>query len=222
METVEGCSSKNSVASLSEQELIMIFNDNYKINYGARTPHKATDQAFFKRWSPRSFKKSEIPEYVTESIFDAARWSPSCFNSQPWLFITSDGAENFDLFLSLLSDNNQRWAKNASVIGFILARRRFEHNENINSWSNFDCGTAWMALTMQARMHGLYTHGMAGIKKNEVYKTLGIPEESYEVICGFVIGVVDTPDKLPDDLKNREFPKKRKNLHQIWKKNTFL
>ena len=166
----------------------MIFTDNYKIDYGARNPHKSGNQLFFKRWSPRSFKKTEIPDNILESIFDAARWSPSCFNGQPWVFITSSGRTNFDLFLSLLSDKNQRWAKNASLIGFILARRRFEFNENINSWANFDCGAAWMALTMQARMHGLYTHGMAGIKKNEVYKTLAVPEDTYEVICGFVIG----------------------------------
>ena len=35
----------------------------------------------------------------------------------------------------------------------------------------FDCGAAWMAMTMQARKYGLYTHGMAGIDREAVYQT---------------------------------------------------
>ena len=32
-----------------------------------------------------------------------------------------------------------------------------------NSLAEFDCGAAWMALTIQARLLGYYTHGMGGM-----------------------------------------------------------
>ncbi|WP_275575126.1 nitroreductase family protein [Methylocucumis oryzae] len=40
-----------------------------------------------KRWSPRAFA-ADKPVSDTEllALFEAARWSPSCFNDQPWRF----------------------------------------------------------------------------------------------------------------------------------------
>ena len=81
----------------------------------------------------------------------------------------------------------------------------------------FDCGAAWMALTLQANKFGLYTHGMGGIKRNEVCAKLNVPEDYYEVVCGFALGVIDSPDMLSEDLAEREVPSQRKSLPEIWK-----
>lgn len=197
------------------------FQDNYSIDFSQRDALEGVHELFSTRWSPRSFQKTDIPADVLHSIFDAARWTQSCFNEQPWLFITSSGEQDFGQFLELLAPKNQEWAKNASVIGFIVAKKDFAHNDKPNAWAQFDCGAAWMALTLQARMFGLYTHGMAGIKKKQVYATLQIPEEQYDVICGFVIGVLDTPDKLPEDVASREKPSPRTSLADIWKQGGF-
>jgi len=195
----------------------MKYVTNYSVDYGQRFPQKGVDDLFIKRWSPRSFKKTMIPKEILHSIFDAARWSPSCFNEQPWLFVTSSNEKDFGLFLDLLSEKNQVWAKNASLIGFIFARSNFSYDESLNRWAFFDCGAAWMALTLQASMYGLYTHGMGGIKRDEVGRRLNVPEEKYKVVCGFVIGVIDSPEKLPDELAEREIPSSRKSLTEIWK-----
>ncbi|MBN3041123.1 MAG: nitroreductase family protein [Candidatus Omnitrophica bacterium] len=196
----------------------MQYFDNYQINFEKRNPAKGVDPLFYKRWSPRSFKKNEIPEDVLLAIFDAARWAPSCYNEQPWVFLTSSGKKDFDLFLSLLLESNQTWACNCSLIGFILGRKKFTANKKDNPWSSFDCGAAWMSMTLQARKYGLYTHGMAGIKKEEIYKTMDIPKDDYKVICGFTLGIIEFPDNLSPELSAREQPSERLSLKKIWKK----
>ena len=188
----------------------------YQPDFSHRDPAEEVNELFYKRWSPRSFKKTTIPEETLTTIFDAARWAPSCFNEQPWLFVTSSGEEDFDLFLDLLVEGNQLWAKNASLIGFVFARRDFRHNNKKNRWSSFDCGAAWMSLALQASMLGIYSHGMGGIKANDVYEKLNIKNYDSEVICGFALGFLDLPERIDTELAEREVPSARKTISQIW------
>lgn len=194
----------------------MKYSDNYKIDYSQRNAGQDVDELFVKRWSPRSFKKEDLPTETIESIIDAARWSQSAFNAQPWRFLTST-EQTFDKFLNLLLERNQMWARNASVLGFIVAKKTFEHNDKLNRWANFDTGAAWMGLTLQARKFGLYTHGMAGIKKDEVYKAFGIDKEKYRVICAFALGILEDPEKLDESFQKMEKPSARKPLNETWK-----
>jgi nitroreductase len=197
------------------------YQDNYSIDYSQRDPAQGVDTLLYSRWSPRSYQKTDIPLDTLRAIFDAARWTQSCFNDQPWMFLTSSGEQDFEKFLGFLTSKNQQWAQNTSLIGFILARKHFVHNGKPNTWAQFDSGAAWMALTMQARMLGLYTHGMAGIKTPDIYTEFHIPEETYDVLCGFTIGVLDRPEKLPEDMATREKPSPRKPLDELWKRGAF-
>ena len=194
----------------------MNYTDNYEIDYSQRDALQNVDKLFVNHWSPRSFKKEEIPQKVLENIIDAAHWSQSAFNEQPWRFLTST-KETFDKFLNLLVERNQMWARNASILGFIIARINFSHNEKPNKWANFDSGAAWMGLTLQARKFGLYTHGMAGIKKGEVYAAFKIEPEKYRVICGFALGIIDKPKLLDESFQKMEKPSPRKALEEVWK-----
>ena len=198
----------------------MKYKDNYDIDYSKRDYHKGVDEAFIHRWSPRSFQKADLSHETQTVLFEAARWSPSCFNEQPWVFITNKDENDFPVFLNLLSEQNQQWAKNASLLGFLFARKVFSHSGRDNYWAPFDCGAAWMALTLQARKLGLYTHAMAGINSDETYKVLKISGEKYQVMCGFAIGVIDVPDKLPDAVRENESPNIRKKLYTFWKQGS--
>jgi nitroreductase len=199
-----------------------IFPTDYQPDFSRRNPAPEVDESLWQRWSPRAFRKVAIPAETLTAIIDAARWSPSCFNEQPWLILTAATADDFALYLSLLNEKNQQWAVNASVLGFMVARRHFAHNGKPNRWAAFDTGAAWMALTLQARKFGLYTHGMGGIDTQEIYRQLAINEETHEVICGFAIGLIDTPEKLPtEDLREREFPSERKPLAEMWMAGRF-
>jgi len=199
----------------------MLFKTNYSVDYKNRSDSNGEDTLFTGRWSPRSFMNEKIPQEVYESIFGAARWSQSCFNEQPWLFVTESGEDDRELFLDLLLPRNREWAQNSSLIGYIFSRKNFSRNEKSNRWADFDTGAAWMAMTLQARLLGLYTHGMAGINRDEVFTSLHVSPDEYNVLCGFVIGIIDTPDKLNDSMKNREIPSSRKPLNEVWKRGAF-
>lgn len=194
----------------------MKYEDNYTIDYSARSKEQGEDELFRKRWSPRSFKKADVPQKIFQSIFSAAKWTQSCFNEQPWLFVTDSGDSDKDLFLDLLLPRNKKWAEESEMIGYIFARKSFEKNGKPNNFSAFDTGAAWMAMTLQARLFGLYTHGMAGINREDIYSRLNVSPDTYEVICGFVIGAIDQPDKLDEMTRSREKPSVRKELDEIW------
>ena len=54
---------------------------------GNRTSDHEIDPLFLERWSPRAFTGEAIPEEELMRIFEAARWAPSSYNSQPWRFV---------------------------------------------------------------------------------------------------------------------------------------
>lgn len=198
----------------------MKYASPYAPDFSQRDPNPGVDDVFPGRWSPRSFVKTPIPAEDLAIVLDAARWAPSAYNEQPWRIITSTDA-TFDTFLNLLVDPNQKWAKNASVIGFMVAKKTFTHNGQPNDWAVFDCGSAWMSLTLQARKLGLYTHGMAGIKKDEIYTAFGIDKAEFEVVAGFTIGILDARENLGKPYVDWEGPSPRKPLDEIWKQGAW-
>lgn len=185
------------------------------INFEARKNLTGIDDLFIQRWSPRAFQKTAIDEATLTRIMEAARWSPSCFNAQPWRFYTSTEA-TFDDFLNLLVEGNQGWAKDNAVIGFLVGEKNFEHNGKPNAYSSFDSGAAWMSMTLQARMEGYYTHGMGGIKAAEAAKYLKLDADQSEVLMGFTIGKLADLSALTDEQRANETPNSRKDLSEVW------
>jgi len=183
-----------------------------QIDFSKRVNDTGVDTLFTERWSPRAFQSFDIEEAVLNRIMEAARWSPSCFNAQPWRLYTST-KQTFSDYLDLLVEGNQGWAKDTSVIGFMVAEKNFEHNGKPNAYAQFDCGAAWMALTLQARMEGLYTHGMGGIHADAAAEYLGIDTQAQAVVMGFTIGRLAD---LDDAQLATEVPNERKDLEQIW------
>ncbi|MBU2712312.1 nitroreductase family protein [Zooshikella harenae] len=189
-------------------------SDNLSIDFSARDVVPGVDRLFIERWSPRAFEQKKIDQTTLTRLFDAARWSPSCFNEQPWCFYTST-EQTFSDFLALLQEGNQVWAKNASVIGFLVGNTQFTRNNKPNSSYQLDCGAAWMAMTLQARMEGLYTHGMAGIHYEAVAQYLQLGDNQ-QVLMGFVIGYLGDKTMLNDSMQAKEKPSSRKALAEIW------
>ena len=176
------------------------------------------DKVFIERWSPRSFVSDTIPELDLKKIIDAARWSPSTINEQPWLFFTaSREASKFQEFIKCLNEGNQVWAKHSSVIGFVIARRFFKNKPKENSLADFDCGAAWMALTIQARLLGYYTHGMGGINRAKIEELLNLDVTKQKVMMGFALGKRADASALPEELRKKENPSSREELGDIWK-----
>jgi len=197
-----------------------LFEDGGASVENRRVADFAIDPVFIHRWSPRAYAPTPIPDNILMTIFEAARWSPSCFNDQPWLFLYAAAEDELKIFRSLLAEFNQQWTESAPVLGFLFARRRFAHNDKPNDWAVFDCGAAWMAMALQARMLGLYAHAMAGFDREKVYETLSVPETDYQAICAFTIGMYGNRDVLPEDMKKREIPSDRNPLSNMIIKGT--
>jgi nitroreductase len=176
------------------------------------------DSLFPDRWSPRSFNPDyELKDEDLRSLIEAARWAPSCFNEQPWkIHVAKRGTKAFETFLACLVESNRKWAKNSSLIGFFMGSKNFSKNGKPNSTYEYDCGSAWMSLTLQARKLGLYTHGMAGVEYDKISEVLKIQNGQERVIAAFAVGQKDSPEKLPEDLKNKEVLSDRKKLDEVF------
>ncbi len=183
-------------------------------SHNPRIPSANVDPLFVNRWSPRSFSSDPLTDEEIATIFEGARWAPSSFNRQPWLFVYETDGPDRELFNSILMPGNQLWAAKAPLIGFIFAQTTTPEGRSPFT-AQFDTGAAWMALALSARSIDVFTHGMAGIDYDEARDNLGINSDYYTAMCGFVAGRIGPREALPKDLQERESPNDRKPLAEI-------
>ncbi len=181
-----------------------------------RQPEHPIDPVFLARWSPRAFAPDTISEAELLGLFEAARWAPSSYNSQPARFVYGRrGTPAFDKLLDLLNPFNQSWAKQASAIVFILSNSLMRppgQDKDVPSRSHsFDAGAAWMSFALQAQMRDWYTHGMVGVDFDRAFADLDVPQ-GYRVECAIALGRIGDPASLPDQLRGREQPNDRHPL----------
>ena len=188
-----------------------------------RTAHPKVEKLIVERWSPRAFDGSSIPAEDLEVIFQAAGLAPSAFNVQPWTFLyAAKGDANWDLFLSQLVEFNQGWAKNASVLVYVVsAKQSLAGDKMADNYSHtFDTGAAWALAALQAQAMGYHTHGMTGIKFGEAEAALGIPDD-HRLEAAFVIGKQGDKASLPDFLQDKEVVSARKPVAEIARAGKF-
>jgi nitroreductase len=176
--------------------------------------HSPSHDSIARRWSPRAFAARPVEPEKLRSIFEAARWAPSSANEQPWSFIvaTKENPEEFAKAFACLVEGNQKWAKDAPLIGFAIAHSNWNKNGQPNGLALYDLGEAMAHVTAQATFEGLFVHQMGGILPEKVAETYGLPSD-YRAITGFVIGYGGDPSSLPDDLRERELaPRQRKPI----------
>ena len=175
----------------------------------ARTPAAPVAAMFVDRWSPRAFAAEPVTREELATIFEAARWAPSAFNQQPWLFLYAADETHLPAYRALLTASNRTWADHAPVLAVLFAKRTLDRNGAPNRWAAFDCGAAWMSVALQARELGLFAHAMAGFDQARAHETLGVPAERYEALAMIAIGHRGDPTQLPDALRTREMPSGR-------------
>ncbi|ACL71388.1 nitroreductase [Thioalkalivibrio sulfidiphilus HL-EbGr7] len=170
------------------------------------------DRTFIDRWSPRAFLPDKLSHEDLMTLFEAARWSPSCFNEQPWHFVYAVADEDLARFQSVLTDKNRSWASRAPVLIIAFSRPRFRKNDKPNRWADFDAGAAWMALNLQAHRLGLHCHAMGGFDEDMAYEATGLDRDQYKALCVIAVGRRADADVLPEDLRAREAPSDRSPL----------
>ena len=185
----------------------------------SRTADHAIDPQFTERWSPRAFADADISQDTLLSFFEAARWAPSAYNSQPWRFLYARrGTPNWERYLSLLVEFNRSWAQHASALVIIVSKTTFTApgatEESPALWHTFDTGSAWAHLALQASLSGWHTHGMAGFDQELTRKELNIPED-YAIHAAVAIGKLGDKSILPEYLQGREAPSPRRPVTEL-------
>ncbi|WP_395666635.1 nitroreductase family protein [Methylocella sp.] len=179
-----------------------------------RDAHHPVDRLFVERWSPRAFSDAEIPQQDLDVMFEAARWAPSSYNSQPWrFFYARRGTEGFARLLGLLSPNNQQWAQRAGALLVLASQKSFtppdKPGRTESRSHSFDAGAAWAQFALQAHLLGYATHAMGGFDVERARVDLAMPEDFRPEIA-IAVGRRGDPATLPDALRAREAPNARK------------
>jgi nitroreductase len=163
-----------------------------------------------KRFSPRVFTGENVGDEDLNSLIEAARWTPSSNNRQPWFFyISQKNSQGFQKIINCLNESNY-WAKNASylIVGCYLD----EDEKGKNNYAQYDLGQAVMSLVIQAQSLGYYTHQMGGFNKDLVKESLTIkaPYYPWVVIAVGKIGDYSNADQILIDKDYKE--RKRKEV----------
>ncbi len=182
------------------------------------TPDHDILDLFAKRWSPRAFADRPVEPEKVRRMLEAARWTMSSYNEQPWRYVVASRHEKPDAYerlLGCLSEGNQSWAKNAPVLMMSFYKETFSGNDQPNRCAPHDVGAASAALTFQATEMDLYVHQMAGIQKDVARKTYDVPDD-FEPMAGLAVGYLGDPDMLDEGKRDAETsPRSRTSLDEF-------
>lgn len=135
-----------------------------------------------KRWSPRAFEDRPIEKEKLMSMLEAARWSPSASNIQPWFFFVGiKGDPAYQKIFDTLVEFNQLWAVNAPVLILNCGKITTRDNETINGTWQYDLGQAVAHLSIQAMEEGIFVHQMSGFDALKAGELFLLPENTQAV-----------------------------------------
>lgn len=166
------------------------------------------------RWSPLAMADREISDADVRSLFEAARWSASSRNEQPWSYIIAkrSSAAEFAKILSCLEDANQVWARHASLLAIACYAMTHSRNGQPNAAAAHDLGAAAASLTFEATSRGLLVHQMIGIFPDRARELFHVPA-GVQPLTAIAIGYEGDPTALPEPQRERDLaPRTRKPL----------
>jgi len=174
------------------------------------------------RWSPRAFSDKKVEKEKLQRVLEAARWSPSASNEQPWYFIVGEaGDETFDKIFETLVEFNQLWVKTAPMAILALGKVDSAKSGKENAWYKYDVGQSVAHLTFQATHEGLWVHQMGGYDAKKANELFDVPE-GYEVVSAFAMGYMGDFKVLHPNLQKLEVAKReRKNMDSFVFSNKF-
>lgn len=176
---------------------------NTILDRAAQTEHPVLD-VLAERWSPRAYDaETPIDEAKLASALEAARWSPSAANSQPWRFIVARrGSAAHHGIHSTLMGLNQAWAGDAGVLIVAIAEVADVNGAPI-SHAIYDLGQAVAHLSVQAHHDGLHVHQMSGFVADQLRDTFGL-DERFVPMTVLALGDLGDAAQLPEPLRERE------------------
>jgi nitroreductase len=131
------------------------------------------------RWSPARFDElAEVNSDEVDSILDAARWSPSAGNSQPWAFIVGQrGDATHARLVPHLARSSAPWASTASLLVANLTHRYVQDTDwEYSEFSLYDLGQAVAHMTVQAQSLGLATRQFRAFDRDGLTREFAVPQ----------------------------------------------
>jgi nitroreductase len=174
------------------------------------------------RWSPRSFEADyEISDEDIQGILEAARWSPSTNNSQPWRFIVAKkGTLEFQTISNTLAGFNKSWAPQASLF-VLIAAQTTNPDGTARPLALYDAGIASANASLEAHHRGLAVHQIAGFDQEAVAKEFNFGV-GLRPLATLVIGKQAPAEKLSEQvLLERELSKRERLSLQDLVLNSF-
>lgn len=167
-----------------------------------------------KRFSPRVFSSSPIPQSDLNTIFEAARLAPSARNHQPWFFYyAKKGTAMYEKLFTCIVDRNF-WAKTAPII-VIACYDPTEPNDEVNRWATYDLGAAVLSLVLQATELGYHCRQIGSFDCNGAKQKFSIPDPflPFTLIAVGKMGTEEDYKKAnPEIIKKELEPNTRKSV----------
>jgi len=156
------------------------------------------------RYSPRTFRDEKIKKGQLNQLFEAARWSASSNNLQPWRFIYAEkGSEAVDKIVNCLSDFNKKWAPEAPLLMLAIYKEKTNDGKE-NFHALHDLGLCLGNMSVQAQYLDIALHHMAGVDWKKAQKEFNVPD-GYHISSAIAVGYYGGElDKLPKKLQESE------------------
>jgi len=170
-----------------------------------------------RRYSPRAFMDKNVEASKIQKLIEAARWSPSASNEQPWRFVIGIKGKDkiFDIIFQSLVEFNQIWTKTVPVMIVICAYKLSSKTGKENPYKYYDTGQAAAHMSIQAMEEGLWTHQMGGFDKEKLHTDLNLPPE-IEILALMAVGYQGEMDHLPENFQKMEKSgRTRKNVDEL-------
>jgi len=166
------------------------------------------------RWSARAFSTQLVTKEDVYAMIEAASYAPSSVNEQPWRFIIGFDPETLKLLQSSLTPSNYEWAQQAPLLIALISKRTHTKNGKENPYHQFDAGSAFAFLSLEATKRGLIAHSMGGFDKEMIRNTFNISDD-FSVLLMIAVGYHGESSSLSESQQAREFPGIRKNIEEI-------
>ncbi len=155
------------------------------------------------RWSTRIFdKEAPLDEAAFASALEAARWTPTGANTQPWrLIVARRGSEAHAAIVATLAGFNSAWAGDAAALVVFVAETTRDGKPM--TWALYDTGQVAAHFTVQAHADGLYTHQMGGFDGAAISEAFGL-DENFTPITIMAVGELGDVRTAPEELQSRE------------------
>jgi nitroreductase len=180
-------------------------------------------ELLLKRYSPHSFSKRIVEKTALLSIFEAARWAPSCFNEQPWSYIVihKTHTDQYAKIRESMAEQNVTWATTAPLLILTVAKVVFSENNKPNPYAWHDIGLATGAMLVQSASMGIYIHQMAAFSKEKIRIACDIPA-GWDPVTLIAMGYLAENSELPEKfIELDRSPQIRKKLTEFVYEDTW-